>query len=389
MPHKNIDFVINNYNLIQTRKDWEKVLKILSNEPKIALDLEANSIYEYPGEICLIQISVRGYDFLLDPLANFDFSELGTLLANPNIEKIFHACEYDLRLLWTQYRWEVKNLFDTMWAGKLLGYKHLGLVFLLHSILNINHDKKYQKSDWKKRPLSEQQLSYAYRDSHYLIPLEEIMKEKLIEKGLWEEAKEIFEELPHEFSKDEDASQFLNLLGNRNLPEKNIKALKALYYYRKTLAEKIHIQPNKLISNRCLINISRSLPTSLEKLEKIQGAQSISKHINKQELIKIIGEALINKEPINISHRKNNDPRVKNRVSLLMKWRRNLATSRNLDSDVVLTKNKISILAHAGPKTHSDLIKLKILGPVRLKMYGEQILNILKISDDFFDKKNT
>jgi len=391
MHKKKSDFAANDYNLIQTRKDWENALKIISIEPKIAIDLEANSLYEYPGEICLIQISVRGFDFLLDPLAHFPFPELGELFANKNVLKIFHASEYDLRLLWKQYKWQIINLFDTMWAGKLLGCKQLGLVSLLKTFLNVQHDKKFQKSNWKHRPLSNQQLSYAYRDSHYLIPLAEVLQKQLEEKGLWDEAQEIF----NDFSKgiiveeeEQKSIQFYKAFRSKNLPEKNLKILQKLFFFREELGQSLHILPNKLISNKCLLNISKKIPETLDELNLITTTHSISNKIKKQELLEVILKTINSEEPL-YTPPVNNNPQIKNRTSLLLQWRKQKSIMRDIDSDAIIPKNKLFLLALHGPKTISELEQLEILGPVRLKMYGEEIINLFKKADEFSEQQQS
>ncbi|HOV33230.1 MAG TPA: ribonuclease D [Candidatus Hydrogenedens sp.] len=390
MPHKSTYFTRTSYNIIQTREDWEQSLKILSVEPKIAIDIEANSLYEYPGEICLIQISTHGYDFLLDPLSNFPFPELGELLSDQKIEKIFHASEYDLHLLWHQYHWTVNRLFDTMWAGKLLGYKQLGLVSFLHTLLNVQHNKKFQKSNWKKRPLSIQQLSYASRDSHYLIQLEKKLKEQLIKKGLWDEAQEIFEELPKEIiKKEKESTQLIRMIRNNNLSSPNIHVLCELYRYRDELGKSLHIPPGQLISNKCLINLAKTIPTTIDELNKMPRIQSIMKKVDKQELLYIISNSSTKNDDIPIPIQKNNNQQIKKRTSYLMQWRKEQAIIRNVDSDVVLPKTKLAILAIHGPKTYQDLLKLKVLGPVRLKMYGEQITEVLKKADEVFEQSHS
>lgn len=391
MSHKSIYFTRTTYNIIQTREDWEQALKILSIEHKIAIDIEANSLYEYPGEICLIQISTTGYDFLLDPLSNFPFPELGELLSDHNIEKIFHASEYDLRLLWHQYHWTVNCLFDTMWAGKLLGYKQLGLVSFLQTLLNVQHNKKFQKSNWKKRPLSLQQLNYASRDSHYLIPLEKRLKKQLIEKGLWDEAKEIFEELPKEIiKKEKESTQLIRMIRNNNMSPQNIHTLCELYQYREELGKSLHIPPGQLISNKCLVNLAKTIPTTMDELNKMPRIQSITKKVDKQKLLQIIlNSSSTNYEiPFPIQN-KNNNQQIKKRTSYLMQWRKEQAIIRNVDSDVVLPKSKLALLAIHGPKTYQELLNLKILGPIRLKKYGEQITEVLKRADEFFEQNHS
>ncbi|MCA9875056.1 MAG: ribonuclease D, partial [Anaerolineales bacterium] len=153
------------HHLITTQTDWQDCLAALKQEPRIAIDLEANSMYAYRERVCLIQISIPSQDYIIDPVAKVDLSGLGELLADTAVEKVFHAAEYDLILLKREYEWELNNLFDTMWAARILGYKQYGLASLLKKIFDLKLDKQYQKSNWCRRPLSPAQLTYAQLDT--------------------------------------------------------------------------------------------------------------------------------------------------------------------------------------------------------------------------------
>ncbi|NIP22708.1 MAG: ribonuclease D, partial [Phycisphaerae bacterium] len=81
--------------------------------------------------VCLIQISIPGQDFIVDPIAGLDLAPFGALLEDPTVEKIFHAAEYDLILIKREFGWQLNNLFDTMWAARILGVKRVGLANML------------------------------------------------------------------------------------------------------------------------------------------------------------------------------------------------------------------------------------------------------------------
>ncbi len=91
----------------------------------------------------------------------------------------------------------VKNIFDTMQAGRILGYKQVGLNSILSKKLGVILDKKYQKADWGKRPISKEMLSYARLDTHYLLDLRDSLQNELQEQDRWELAQEEFIRLAH------------------------------------------------------------------------------------------------------------------------------------------------------------------------------------------------
>src|SRR5450756_1232142 len=105
----------------------EAMLQALLAQPIVAVDTESNSLYAYRERVCLIQFSIPKEDYLVDPLAGLDLSPLGTLFANLQIEKIFHAAEYDVICLRRDFGFTFTNLFDTMIAGRVLGRTAVGL----------------------------------------------------------------------------------------------------------------------------------------------------------------------------------------------------------------------------------------------------------------------
>ena len=182
------------YQLITKPEQWPECLDLLWAEPRLAVDLEANSMFAYRESVCLIQVSTPQQDFIVDPLAPLDLDQLGVIFADPSIEKIFHAAEYDLILMKRQYGWEVNNLFDTMWAARILGYKRYGLASLLEDFYDVRLNKRYQKSNWCQRPLTPEQLAYASFDTHFLFLLRDKLAAELEAEGCFEESAEIFSE---------------------------------------------------------------------------------------------------------------------------------------------------------------------------------------------------
>ncbi len=114
--------------MITRRQALMKMANRLANEPILAVDTESNSLHAYQEQVCLIQFSTPQDDFLVDPLALDDLSPLEPLFADQQIEKIFHAAEYDLITLKRDFKFGFENLFDTMLAARILGWEEVRLV---------------------------------------------------------------------------------------------------------------------------------------------------------------------------------------------------------------------------------------------------------------------
>ena len=116
---------------VDTPDTFHRMLGDLTAQPRLAVDTESNSLHAYREQVCLIQFTTPSKDYVIDPLALPDMGALGPIFSNPNIEKIFHASEYDLICLRRDFNFQFVNLFDTMHAARVLGYPYVGLDNLL------------------------------------------------------------------------------------------------------------------------------------------------------------------------------------------------------------------------------------------------------------------
>lgn len=84
---------------ISSAANLEIMREELSKHKHLAIDTESNSLHAFQEQVCLIQISIPGSDYLVDPLALQDLTPLSSLFSDSKIEKTFHAAEYDLLCL--------------------------------------------------------------------------------------------------------------------------------------------------------------------------------------------------------------------------------------------------------------------------------------------------
>jgi ribonuclease D len=259
--------------VIQNPADLLKLVKKLSTAQHIAIDTEANSFYAYFERICLIQISTADDDYILDPLQLEDLQPLGEIFNNPCIEKVFHAAVNDVLGLKRDFQFSFRNLFDTAEAAKLLGYTQLGLAKLLQEHFGVVLNKKWQRHNWGKRPLENEQLDYARMDTHYLIDLRHRLAEALKVRELWDAARESFERASEQEAQTKTfrPESFIQIHGARTLDSTGKRILKALYLYREHEARRRNRAPFRVLSNDTLLRIAHQRPKDLKDFCKIKG----------------------------------------------------------------------------------------------------------------------
>src|SRR4029450_745859 len=113
--------------LVTGQSAFDEMYARLRSQPRIAIDTEADSLYSYYEKVCLIQFSIPDQDYILDTLSLKPLLPLGELFANPNVELVFHAAEYDILSLKRDYAFTFAKIFDTMVAARILGWKQVGL----------------------------------------------------------------------------------------------------------------------------------------------------------------------------------------------------------------------------------------------------------------------
>jgi ribonuclease D len=369
-------------DLISHAADLKHLANILLDQSIVAVDTESNSLYAYKEQVCLIQFSTHEDTYLVDPLAFKHLDLLAPLFSDPQIEKVFHAAEYDLFCLRRDFGFEFANLFDTMIAARILGREAVGLGSILEAEYGIQLDKRYQRSNWGLRPLPEQQLHYARMDTHYLIPLRRRLYEELQKRQLWPLAHEDFERLAHQHWEEngrngEKTLDCWRIRGSHDLKPKQAAVLHALCKYRNEVARSLNRPLFKVMGDQTLIAIAENTPRTLEALSQLPGMSrgQVRRHGN--QLLQAVKRGLRSKG-LYPPRQPRPDERYTERVDALKRWRKNTAQQMGVKSDIILPRDLVHSLAEHDPCCLQELNQFMHAVPWRFEHFGDQILETLK-----------
>ena len=348
-------------------------------EPILAVDTESNNMHAYRGQVCLVQLSTITRDYIIDPLSIDDMQPLGDLLADERIEKIFHAAEYDLICLKRDFDFQVCNLFDTMYAAKLSEQSSFGLADLLQHFLDVDVDKSHQLDDWGKRPLPEDSLYYAQQDTHYLPTLRDILLNRLLELDRVAEAQEVFEDVLRVDVPDTsfDPDGFWKLGLPRSLSKQQMACLRELYLLRDELARHEDTPPYQLFSNKALVWLARKQPRNYTELGRARHLSARNIRIYGDLLLDAISEGRRVKKMPPPPARDLPDSDVADRYTAFHAWRKERGESRNLESNLVMSRQTLWELARHMPRTKAELAEIEGFGEWRVATYGDEILELV------------
>ncbi|GAA5957994.1 hypothetical protein JCM21900_004740 [Sporobolomyces salmonicolor] len=140
----------------------------------LAIDLEHHDFRSWEGITCLIQLSTRKKDYVIDALnpgVRDDLEGLNEFFTDPNWIKVLHGANSDIVWLQRDFGLYIVGLFDTYHATHILGYAQHSLASLLAMYTDFEPDKRYQLADWRIRPLPKEMLQYARSDTHFLLSI--------------------------------------------------------------------------------------------------------------------------------------------------------------------------------------------------------------------------
>ncbi len=375
------------YTLISTDEAFRSMLERLAPVCRIAIDIEADSLYHYFEKVCLIQISSDTDTYILDPLAIQIIGELGPFMSNPAVEKVFHATGYDLHCLRRDYGFSFFNIFDTYIAAQLLGYEFLGLSAMMETILGVCHSKRRQRDDWSHRPLAAEQLEYAAMDTHHLLRLRDGLEEELVNKGRLNWALEEFEaaatlERPE---KEFDTEGFRRIKGNRDLSLQEQVMLRALYLTRDKIARQLDVPAFKVVNNSVLIDLVKKPPKSAHEMFDRPGISYRVARKYSGEILHTLEESrrqdpFLPETPPRINWRPPSRI-VRLHLESLRNWRQAKSKELGLPIGVVFPANLLENLALVPPSNLQEMSELPGMRQWRVREFGEELLQIIQNPD--------
>jgi ribonuclease D len=260
---------------IDTPEGLQDAISVFSSGRRIALDTEADSMHSYFHKVCLIQVSANGHNMVIDPLAigPDDLVLLWNVVGDPAIPVLMHGADYDIRILDRDYGARVAGLQDSQIMAQLLGEEKTGLAALLEKELGIQLDKKFQRADWGRRPLRDDQLAYAAADTAYLGDLVDRLRHRLEDLDRWSWAEEEFRklEMVRHNSVEPDPLAFERIKRARSLRGDARDRLFALYLWRDRQARSRDVPPFKILGNKSLLSMATKPPSDLDEMHAVDG----------------------------------------------------------------------------------------------------------------------
>ena len=251
--------------LVNTDTKLQNIIDDLRKSSIIGLDTEFIRESTYYPQLALMQLSDNINTYCIDVLAIKNNNLIAELLYNKDIKKVIHASKQDLEVLNYYFKCYPQNIFDTQIAYNLLTSDiSISYSNLVKKYLSVELKEGSWRTDWLKRPLSEEKITYAANDVRYLIKLYEILNTKLHEASRidwFEEEQEIELKKSNIVIEPELSWEKINLPSN--ITSIQLNYLKKISRWREEKAITNNIPKRWIFNDSELIKIITSKPNRL------------------------------------------------------------------------------------------------------------------------------
>uniref|UniRef100_A0A4W4GXX4 Exosome complex component 10 n=1 Tax=Electrophorus electricus TaxID=8005 RepID=A0A4W4GXX4_ELEEL len=255
---------------IDTLEDLVALNEKLAKTTEFAVDLEHHSYRSFLGITCLMQISTREEDFIIDALElRSEMNVLNESFTDPTIIKVFHGADLDIEWLQKDFGVYVVNMFDTHQAARSLNLGRNSLDHLLKVFCDVDSNKRYQLADWRIRPLPGEMLQYAQADTHYLLYVYDRLRADLFDAAngqpslvqvVWSKSKDLCLKKYVKPIFTEDSYMELYRKQKKSFNSQQLMAFRLLYSWRDKMAREEDESTGYVLPNHMMMKIAEELP---------------------------------------------------------------------------------------------------------------------------------
>jgi ribonuclease D len=339
---------------------------------RLAVDTEFVRESTYSAQLCLLQVSDGDRAACLDMLALGGPGPFAALLADPAVRKIFHSARQDLEVLSEHLGAVPGPVWDSQVAAAMLGYPdQVGYTQLTGAELGVTLPKDHARTDWSRRPLSEEQLRYAAADVWWLLPLADRLESELARLGrsAWAEAESAALCNPELYAFDADGA-WRRVKGAGHVGDEALARVAALARWREGEARRSNRPRRWILKDDALLALAELNPTTPEALARSGALPPSVVRRHGETLLALLREAA-QAEPPERAAPARLEPAQDRLARRLMARLRELAEGQRVSTPLLATRRDIEALV-LGRRD------LPLLQGWRRELAGEELLGMLE-----------
>jgi ribonuclease D len=249
----------------------------VAQSPQVGFDTEFVGEDTYVPHLCLVQVATPKALYVLDPFDCGPLDEFWDLIADPKRLVVVHAGREEVRICHGAIGRPPGNLFDVQIAAGLLGFGYpLGYGPLIQAVLRKRIQKGETLTDWRRRPLSQEQIRYAFDDVRDLLAVWKKIDARLAKLGRAGWAREEFETfVRRSLMEGAEVERWRRLKGVTNLDAKRLAVVREVYLWREEMAARKNRPARTVLRDDLVVEIAKRSPKSADEVQSLRGVGRI------------------------------------------------------------------------------------------------------------------
>ena len=253
--------------LVSDQADFEELCDHIRQAGIVAFDSEFISEYSYRPQLCLLQLATPARCVAIDPFEIEQLDSWWDVMADDATTIVVHGGQQEVRFCLTATGRRPANLIDVQIAEGLQSRSYpLAYGTLVQRVLGKKLHSKETRTDWRRRPLSEKQITYAMDDARYVLKTWERQRDSLSRLGRLEwvetECNRMIDDIETELSRE----SWRRISGLHKLNARELAVAIELADWREAEAEKLNRNPKRILRDDLLIDMARRQPKSEKEL---------------------------------------------------------------------------------------------------------------------------
>jgi ribonuclease D len=353
---------------------------------RLALDTEFVWERTYRPILGVVQVATDGAEVaVIDAIAVPDLSPLFPLLRDPAVPVVLHGGGQDLDIFATLMGEPIRGVVDTQVVAAFLGYGlQVGLGPLLERVCKVRLRKDQTYTDWTRRPLRPEQVSYACEDVRHLLAMHDLLRADLEGRGrvAWAEEELRALEDAARFVATPPEERYLSVKGWQRLRGRELAVLRALAAWREQAASRANIRPQFIAHDVVLTTLAARPVESLDELRQVRGLSGGTVDRHGRAVLAAIREGLACPEarwPESPERQRRRAP-PPGLVALLRAAVQTVAEAEDVAPEVIASARDVEALATQVPASADEggLARVAVLHGWRRRLVGDTLLAIAR-----------
>jgi ribonuclease D len=258
---------------ITRQRDLEDLCERIDAVKLIGLDTEFVSEDTFHPELCLVQVVTPNELAVVDPQA-VDVKPFWQTLVRGDRMTVFHAGREELGFILRATGKTPPKIFDVQIAAGFASNEYpASYGSVVGKFLGRQPMKGEQRTDWRRRPLTDAQINYALEDVRYLLPLYERLSETLVKRKRRAWLDEELAGWQQNIVDSQDRKDWRRVSGIGTLGARNLSIVRELWHWRQEEARRLNQPPKRLLRDDLLVEIAKRKIDQPDQILAIRGLQ--------------------------------------------------------------------------------------------------------------------